>query len=134
MTVGVGIATLAVIFVFPGFRFYAPTPPVTPSASALTLGAEPPAQPVVVRVRAGSVELDGSVVDRTEGMDRVTRLDGLYDGLKTRRMGWRGSGEPPHTLILSIDDDVPMVVVKSVVQTCAFAGFDDVQFATAADR
>jgi hypothetical protein len=136
VTLAVGIATLTVIFAFRGFRLYAPSPPgewkSATSASAVAIGPAPSAEPPVVRVRAGTVELDGTVIDRTEGMERTTRLDGLYNALKARRAVWPGRADLPRTVIFEIDDDVPAVVVKSVVQTAAFAGFDDAKFAVGA--
>jgi hypothetical protein len=63
----------------------------------------------------------------------MQRIDELFNILKAKRELWRatqgGSGRPfPGVCILQIDQMVPALVVKSVFQTAAFAGYPNVSF------
>jgi hypothetical protein len=44
------------------------------------------------------------------------------------------TGDTSTSVILTVDPDVPALVVKSVFQTVAFAGSPDVEFAAAPNR
>jgi len=77
---------------------------------------------------------------------RMMRIDGLFDGLHTRREAWRAAhglppasdaslgvmatpGDPfPGVILLALPDDTAAVVVKSVFQTAAFAGYPHARF------
>ena len=55
----------------------------------------------------------------------------LFNLLKAQRELWASNrpGKPfPGVVVLQIDQDVPAVVVKSVFQTAAFAGYPNVSF------
>jgi len=126
VTASVGLVTLAMFLVFPGFSsFRART--VTPPPSAA-----PPAAPAVpvVRVRGGTIALDGELLAQTAGIERLQRIDPLYQALQRRRFEERATwpGAPLRSLVLDVDADTSAIVVKSVFQTAAFAGYSDVSF------
>ncbi|MFP6687416.1 MAG: biopolymer transporter ExbD, partial [Polyangiaceae bacterium] len=62
---------------------------------------------------------------------RMQKVDKLFEMLKRKREMWR-SFHPnkrfPGVCILQVDRDVPALVVKSVFQTAAFAGYPNVSF------
>ena len=60
------------------------------------------------------------------GRGQVARLDDLFDALKVRRAGWRDQhlkAEFPGLVGFRVDPGTPAVVLKSALQTAAFAGF-----------
>ena len=88
----------------------------------------------VVSVTPRQILLDGSPAADTEAIaaaGRLTRLDGLFDQLKSKRELWRQlhpGEEFPGMVVLQIDRSVPALVVKSTFQTAAFAGYPNVSF------
>jgi outer membrane biosynthesis protein TonB len=88
----------------------------------------------VVAVAHSEVRVDGVVVADTRAIEesqRLMRIDGLFNTLKGRREAWKQAhaGEPfPGVAWLAIDASTPAVVVKSVFQTAAFAGFPNLRF------
>jgi hypothetical protein len=121
VTATVGAAVAVVLLVLPGaspFRFRSPP-------SALPSSAKPPIAPPLMRVRVNAIELDGVFLASTDGVDRVQRIDPLYQALKNRRNEefQLPSDGGPRRVLLSVDSDVPAVVVKSIYQTAAFAGY-----------
>jgi hypothetical protein len=127
-TGGVGLVTVASFLVLPGvspFRARTVAAPEVPSAA-------PPAVPEVpvVQVRGGTVAIDGVVIAQTAGIERLQKIDPLYQALVQRRADWRFThqGDPPRRVVLDVDTDTPAIVVKSVFQTAAFAGYPDVVF------
>jgi hypothetical protein len=104
-----------------------------PSAkNALPLFGEPVP---VVSVVGGRIHCDGEVVGDAEAIAkgrRLQRVDGLWESLKGARERWKSAnlGKPFHGMALfAFDKSTPAVVVKSVFQTAAFAGFPNAQFA-----
>jgi biopolymer transport protein ExbD len=89
--------------------------------------------PLVV-VNRGQILVDGVAAGSTrpvEELGRIQRIDELYNLLKSKRELWRQvqPGKPfPGVCTLVIDDDTHALVVKSVFQTAAFAGYPNVSF------
>jgi hypothetical protein len=57
---------------------------------------------------------------------RVQRVDGLYEKLKSLREAWQTANpgrEFPGVVLHWFDQDLPALVVKSVLQTAAYAGY-----------
>ena len=97
-------------------------------SSAVATSSAPSAVPVV-DVDHERVSLDGVVVASTADLakaNRVLKVDGLFEALRARRLAAEGTGK---VALLRVAPEVPAVVVKSVFQTAAFAGYPDVQFA-----
>ena len=66
-----------------------------------------------------------------EEANRLQRIDELFNILKSKRELWKqiNPGKPfPGVCILQVDQNVPALVVKSVFQTAAFAGYPNVSF------
>lgn len=88
----------------------------------------------VVAITGSQILLDGSVAGNTRAIEeskRMQRIDELFNGLKAKREVWKTihpGKEFPGVVVLQIDQDVQAVVVKSVFQTAAFAGFPNVSF------
>jgi biopolymer transport protein ExbD len=63
--------------------------------------------------------------------NRLQKVEQLFDILKAKRELWTqvNPGKPFHGIaILQVDVKVPALIVKSVFQTAAFAGFPNVSF------
>jgi len=61
----------------------------------------------------------------------MQKVDELFTLLKARRENWKTlqPDKPfPGVVILQVDENVPSIVVKSVFQTAAFAGYPNVSF------
>jgi len=110
----------------------------TPIAKGLTI---PKAENTMDMIDAPMVAVVGSqiLVDGTpagntravEEADRMQRIDELFNILKAKRELWKQThpnSDFPGVVMLEIDQDIKAVVVKSVFQTAAFAGFPDVSF------
>lgn len=88
----------------------------------------------MVQVNGNQVLVDGNLAGDTEAitdLGRMARIDELYDQLKRKRENWK-TFHPnktfPGVCILVIDENVPALVVKSVFQTAAYAGYENVSF------
>jgi biopolymer transport protein ExbD len=88
----------------------------------------------VVAVNGNQVLVDGQLAGSTRAIEDVGRLqkvDELFELLRRKRELWE-SFHPnqrfPGVAILQIDQEVPSLVVKSVFQTAAFAGYPQVSF------
>lgn len=88
----------------------------------------------MIAVNGNQVLVDGQSAGSTraiEDMGRLQKIDELFERLKRTRELWT-SFHPgkvfPGVAILQIDQDVPALVVKSVFQTAAFAGYPNVSF------
>jgi len=88
----------------------------------------------MIAVNGNQVLLDGQSAGSTraiEDMGRLQKIDELFERLKRTRELWT-SFHPgkvfPGVAILQIDQEVPALVVKSVFQTAAFAGYPNVSF------
>ena len=83
---------------------------------------------------SGSASQDGAAAGNTRAIEdskRMQRIDELFNILKNKRELWKQlhpGKDFPGVVILQVDQDVQAVVVKSVFQTAAFAGFPNVSF------
>ncbi|WP_394822601.1 ExbD/TolR family protein [Pendulispora albinea] len=88
----------------------------------------------LVAVAGSQILVDGAPAGNTRAIEdskRLQRVDELYNMLKGKRETWkqaRPGKEFPGVVVLQIDQKVPAVVVKSVFQTSAFAGYPNVSF------
>jgi biopolymer transport protein ExbD len=88
----------------------------------------------MVTVNGQQVMVDGDRAGSTgaiEDLGRVQRIDELYDLLKRKREMWASfhpNKDFPGVAILQIDEEVPTLVVKSVFQTAAYAGYPNISF------
>ena len=101
-----------------------------PQAENVTDVLEAPA----VAVNGNQVLVDGQLSGSTravEDMGRIQKIDELFDVLRRKRELWRSfhpQKEFPGVAILQIDEGVSALVVKSVFQTAAYAGYPNVSF------
>ena len=62
----------------------------------------------------------------------MPRIDELFNALRAMKDDWKklnpSAKEFPGVVILQVDKEVPAVVVKSVFQTAASAGYPNVSF------
>jgi biopolymer transport protein ExbD len=88
----------------------------------------------MVSVNNNQVMIDGQLAGSTraiEELGRMQKVDELFTLLKARRENWKTlqPDKPfPGVVILQVDENVPSIVVKSVFQTAAFAGYPNVSF------
>jgi len=88
----------------------------------------------MVAVNGNQVLVDGELVGSTRAIEErgvMMRVDQLFERLKSKRELWK-SFHPqqafPGVCLLQVDEAVPAVVVKSVFQTAALAGYPSVSF------
>jgi biopolymer transport protein ExbD len=90
----------------------------------------------MVAVNGSQILVDGTAAGSTRAIEdaaRMQRIDELFNILKSKRELWKatqgGSGRSfPGVCILQVDENVSALVVKSVFQTAAFAGYPNVSF------
>ena len=88
----------------------------------------------MVAVNGTQILVDGALAGSTRAvieLGRMQKIDELFNLLKNKRELWKSvqPGKPfPGVVILQVDSDVPALVVKSVFQTAAFAGYPNVSF------
>jgi biopolymer transport protein ExbD len=88
----------------------------------------------LVAVAGSQVLVDGSPAGNTRAIEdskRMQRVDELFNILKSKRELWKQTHpgrDFPGVVVLQVDQDVTAVVVKSVFQTSAFAGYPNVSF------
>ena len=88
----------------------------------------------MVAVNGNQVLVDGTLAGSTraiEELGRMQKIDELFNILKAKRELWKTvqPNKPfPGVAILQVDQEVPALVVKSVFQTAAFAGYPNVSF------
>jgi biopolymer transport protein ExbD len=110
----------------------------TPSAKGVKL---PDAENTLDMIDAPMVAIsdkiilvDGNPAGNTRAVEdskRLQRIDELFNILKAKKEVWKQlhpGKEFPGVVVLQIDQDVQAIVVKSVFQTAAFAGFPNVSF------
>jgi biopolymer transport protein ExbD len=103
----------------------------------------PSAQNVMDMVEAPMVAITGTqiLVDgipagstrAIEEANRLQRIDELFNILKSKRELWKQINPGKQFLgvaVLQVDKRVPALVVKSVFQTAAFAGYPNISFMT----
>ncbi len=90
----------------------------------------------IVSITGSLILVDGNAAGNTRAIEdtkRLQRIDELFNLLKQKREFWKQlhpGKEFPGVVILQIDQDVQAIVVKSVFQTAAFAGYPNVSFMT----
>jgi biopolymer transport protein ExbD len=88
----------------------------------------------MVGINGSQVLVDGAAAGNTRAIEdskRMQRIDELFNILKSKREIWKQlhpGKDFPGVVVLQVDQDVQAVVVKSVFQTAAFAGFPNVSF------
>jgi biopolymer transport protein ExbD len=88
----------------------------------------------MVAVNGNQILVDGVQAGSTraiEELGRMQKIDELFNLLKNKRELWKQvqPNKPfPGVCILQVDSAVPALVVKSVFQTAAFAGYPNVSF------
>jgi hypothetical protein len=88
----------------------------------------------IVSITGSAILVDGATAGNTRAIEdskRLQRIDELFNILKGKREVWKQlhpGKEFPGVVVLSIDQEVTAVVVKSVFQTSAFAGYPNVSF------
>lgn len=89
----------------------------------------------MVAVNGNQILVDGTLAGSTraiEELGRMSKIDELYAILKAKRELWKSvnpAEKPfPGVVILQVDQEVPAIVVKSVFQTAAYAGYPNVSF------
>lgn len=115
-------------------------PPATLPFAALDLPVAQHGQPfapttrAVVTVAKGRVLLDGKDVGDSAALaagGRLARVDGLFSALDETRQKWAGqhvSETFRGSVALAFEKTETLLVVKSVLQTAAFAGYTDIGF------
>lgn len=100
----------------------------------IAVNAEAMVEAPMVTVSQGQILLDGVSAGSTgavEELGRIEKIGPLYEQLKAKRELYRQlqpGREFPGVCVLAIDQSTPAVVVKSVFQTAAFAGYPNVSF------
>jgi biopolymer transport protein ExbD len=88
----------------------------------------------MVAITGSLILVDGNPAGNTRAIEdskRLQRIDELFNVLKAKREVWKQlhpGKEFPGVVVLQIDQDVQAIVVKSVFQTSAFAGYPNVSF------
>jgi biopolymer transport protein ExbD len=88
----------------------------------------------IVAITGTQILVDGSPAGNTRAIEEANRLqkvEELFDILKAKRELWTqlNPGKDFHGIaILQVDIRVPALIVKSVFQTAAMAGFPNVSF------
>ncbi len=88
----------------------------------------------IVAITGSSILVDGNPAGNTRAIEdskRLQRVDELFNILKGKREVWKQlhpGKDFPGVVVLQIDQEVQAVVVKSVFQTSAFAGYPNVSF------
>jgi biopolymer transport protein ExbD len=88
----------------------------------------------IVAVSGSNIMVDGVLVGNTRTVEenkQIRRIEELFNSLKGKRDTFKQAQpnkEFPGVVVLEIDQDVQAVVVKSVFQTAAFAGYPRVSF------
>ena len=90
----------------------------------------------MVAITGTQILVDGIPAGSTRAIEeanRLQRVDELFNVLKSKRELWKqiNPGKPfPGVAILQVDKRVTALVVKSVFQTAAFAGYPNISFMT----
>ena len=90
----------------------------------------------MIAINGSQILVDGTAAGSTRAIEeagRMQRIDELFNILKSKRELWKsiqgGSGKAfPGVCVLQVDQQVQALVVKSVFQTAAFAGYPNVSF------
>jgi biopolymer transport protein ExbD len=88
----------------------------------------------LVAISGSAILVDGAPAGNTRAIEdskRLQRIDELFNILKGKREVWKQlhpGKDFPGVVVLQIDQEITAVVVKSVFQTSAFAGYPNVSF------
>ena len=88
----------------------------------------------LVAITGSQVIVDGVPAGNTRAIEdakRLQRVDELFNILKSKRELYKQTHpgkDFPGVVVLQIDQEVQAIVVKSVFQTAAFAGYPNVSF------
>lgn len=88
----------------------------------------------MIAVNGNQILVDGQLAGSTraiEELGRMQKIDELFTMMKNKRELWKQlqPKKPfPGVCILQVDENVPALVVKSVFQTAAFAGYPNISF------
>ena len=88
----------------------------------------------MVAITGTQILVDGVAAGNTRAIEeanRLQRIDELFNILKNKRELWKQINpgkEFPGVAVLQVDKKVPALVVKSVFQTAAFAGYPNISF------
>jgi biopolymer transport protein ExbD len=88
----------------------------------------------MVAITGAQILVDGAPAGNTQAIveaNRLERVDELFNVLKNKRELWKQINpgkEFPGVVVLQVDRKVQALVVKSVFQTAAFAGYPNVSF------
>ncbi|MBI5532771.1 MAG: biopolymer transporter ExbD [Deltaproteobacteria bacterium] len=88
----------------------------------------------MVAITGTQILVDGTNAGSTRAIEeagRLMKIDELHNVLKNKRELWKqlNPGKQfPGVVVLQVDKRVPALVVKSVFQTAAFAGYPNVSF------
>jgi hypothetical protein len=88
----------------------------------------------MVAITGTQILVDGVPAGSTRAVEeanRLQRIDELYNLLKSKRELWRQINpgrDFPGVAVLQVDRRVPALVVKSVFQTSAYAGYPNISF------
>lgn len=88
----------------------------------------------MIAITGTQILVDGSAAGNTRAIEeanRLQRIEELFSILKNKRELWKqiNPGKPhPMTAVLQVDKRVPALVVKSVFQTAAQAGYPNISF------
>ena len=88
----------------------------------------------IVAITGSLIMVDGNPAGNTRAIEdskRLQRIDELFNNLKGKRELWKQTHpgkDFPGVVVLQIDQDVQAIVVKSVFQTAAFAGYPNGSF------
>jgi len=88
----------------------------------------------MLAINGSQVLVDGTAAGSTRAIEeagRMQRVDELFNILKSKRELWKATNAGksfPGVCVMQVDQEVPALVVKSVFQTAAFAGYPNVSF------
>ncbi len=88
----------------------------------------------MVAITGTQILVDGHAAGNTRAIEeanRLQRIDELFQILKSKRDLWKQLNpdrEFPGVAVLQVDRKVPALVVKSVFQTAAYAGYPNISF------
>jgi biopolymer transport protein ExbD len=110
----------------------------TPQAKGVTLPMAENTMDMIdaplVAITGSQVIVDGVPAGNTRAIEdakRLQRVDELFNILKSKRELYKQTHpgkDFPGVVVLQIDQEVQAIVVKSVFQTAAFAGYPNVSF------
>jgi biopolymer transport protein ExbD len=134
LTSMIDFLVVTVVFLLMTFSASGETPAAKgvnlPSATNATDMLDAP----IVAVNGSQILVDGAPAGNSRAVEeskRLQRIDELFNQLKGKRDRWKQlypNKEFPGVVVLQVDQDVQAVVVKSVFQTAAFAGYPNVSF------